>query len=270
MPKAADFYITGASAADLAKFDLALAYIAQNMPVNGAPVIEQLAELGITIAINHSQVNQWNNDTRVLSWDPDTALVVVDGPNEANWVGINSPATNFLHEAAHATDPNFDMNNNTPNEAFGDDEEAYAANVASSAAAEAGEVERGNHSGWLITADNPTTHTYEFDNGTVAWTAFDESMGAMWQEFDADAYDNTECPSFDMDPHKPGPLWPEFFKRQKPVVSMNAMLMPTTRAPAGWLVYEPKTSLADVSAFIEQPTHLIGMPGHSIDGGAFY
>lgn len=270
MPRASDFYVRGATADDLEKLDLALSYIAQYMPVNGAPVMEQLAELGITLSINHSRVNEWNNDTRVLSWDPNTALVVVDGPNEDSWVGINSPATNLLHEAAHATDPNFDLNHNSPNGAFGDEEEAYAANVASSGAAEAGEVERGNHSGWLIEADNPTTHTYEYDSGTIAWTAFDESMGAMWQDFSIDNYDNNQCPSFDMDAEKPGRLWPEYLKRRKPIVSMNSLLIPNLQVPAGRLIYESKASPVGTMAFIEQPPHLIGVPGHSLDGGAFF
>lgn len=270
MPKAEDFYVTGTTPADLAKLDLALAYITQYMPVNGAPVIAQLAELGITIAINHEGHNLWNNNSRVLQWDPTTALIVVDGPEADHWVGVNSPAVNFLHEAAHATDPNFEMNSSTLNEAYGDDEEAYAANVASSAAAEAGEVGRENHVGYLTSADNPTTHTYEYDSGIVAWTAFDSSMGAMWQDFDANAYNSEECPSFDMDEHKPGPLWPEWLKRKKNVASMDTLLVPSVEVPAGRLVYEPKASLTGTYAFVEHPAVPIGATGHLFDGGGVF
>lgn len=129
MPTSADFYVKGATEEDLAKLDQALRYIDSYMPYNGAPVMAQLAELGITIAINNSRENSWDSLTRVLSWDPNAALVVVD--SNGDWSGVNSAATILLHEAAHATDPNFDENIMSENAAYENDAERYATNVAS-------------------------------------------------------------------------------------------------------------------------------------------
>jgi len=269
MPTAADFHVTGASDEDLEKLDQALAYITTYMPYNGAPVISLLAELGITITINHDQQNSWNYNTRVLKWDPTTALVVLD--SDRNWVGINSAATNFLHEAAHATDPNFLDNIVAENVAFENDAEAYAANVASSGALEAGEVERNNHDGPTIAADNPTTHTYEFDNGEIAWSAVDESMDFMWKEFDFASYNQFECPSFD-GAIKPGDyldIFPDSVAPD-PAVSMNTLLTPPDDVPAGRLVFDLPTGTTAGYAFIEQPVTLIGAPGSAFDSGLMF
>jgi hypothetical protein len=167
-----DLKVVNASPADLAALSHALNYIQGYMPVNGAPVIQELARTpGVTIIINHSQQNSYDYASGELRWDPSTALVVVD--DNGNKIGANSAATVFLHEATHAIDKDGLKNLQVENKRWGNDTERYASQVVNSAAAEVGEIERVSHySGGYMNVINATEHTQIHDDG-LQWTQID-------------------------------------------------------------------------------------------------
>jgi len=115
---------------------------------------------GVTINIINDGQDRYDHGTKTIFWDPNSALAVKDPYDAIPSTGIQSPALGLLHEAAHATDPNFIRNLNTKNVAYGNDAEACAGNIEASVAEDLGEPIRHDHdaAGYPTTA-NPTTHT---------------------------------------------------------------------------------------------------------------
>ena len=158
MPTAANFRITpGATSDDLNKFNLSLSHLA--LSSYATAVMTQAANSGVTITFVHNGEDAYDPSTHTIFWDPDSALTVKD-EFTGGAKGVQSAALGLLHEAAHATDPNYWANKNEPNATYGNDEEAYATNVENSVAAVLGEPERYNHDALSFpVATNPTTFT---------------------------------------------------------------------------------------------------------------
>ncbi len=136
---------------------IAITYIYADMPVHGGATLKDLAQAGVTILVNNFGDNSFNHDSNVLAWDPSTGLIVRDAAGDV--IGMNSAALNFLHEAVHASDPNFLENVNSPNAMWRNDAERFAIHAVNEAAIEGGEAVRVDHGGNEVAAANPTVHT---------------------------------------------------------------------------------------------------------------
>lgn len=153
---AADFKVRGASARDMADLDRSLAYLSQSPAA--ASVLQDMAAKGTTIQIVHDGQDKYSPQNNTVYWDPDAAHSVQGAKGKPP--GVQSAAMGLLHEAAHATDPNYAENRATPNGQFDNDAEKHAVGVENAVAADLGEPQRADHSGRPFgSQEDPTFHT---------------------------------------------------------------------------------------------------------------
>jgi hypothetical protein len=162
--------IINAAPADIDALALALTYL--NESPAGAAIIQQAAENNITIRINHNNDDSYEKENNIINWDPTSALTVnalttTAGNVDTTTVGVQSAALGLLHEAAHATDPNYDVNRATPDPLYDNAAEKYAAQQEDTVAGQLGETERFNHGGFTVQATNPTEHTSTTNDGSL-------------------------------------------------------------------------------------------------------
>src|SRR5882757_2795828 len=103
---ALDFHVTHATADDVAALNLALSYLG-NSPTASA-IMQQVADMGVTINIVHDGKDQYYHDPdlgNTIDWDPNSALAVQANISGIGAVGVQSAALGLAHEGAHATDP---------------------------------------------------------------------------------------------------------------------------------------------------------------------
>ncbi|CAJ0808467.1 hypothetical protein LMG19083_04711 [Ralstonia psammae] len=171
-----DFRVIGATAGDIANLNAALAYLQQS-PV-AAAILQQMAQNGTTININARDQDTYNPPVGAprynpnfppnsINWDPNSGQIVSDA--NGTILGVQSAALSLLHEAAHATDPNFNTNAITPNSQYDDNAEQYAIGQEDAVAQQLGEPQRFNHHGGAIDDANPTDHTISNGDGTLSW-----------------------------------------------------------------------------------------------------
>ena len=145
----ANFVYENQSAADQAKFDLALAYL--QMSPAGAALVSSV--VGLTINFVHGteneDLNQYHADTGVLDWDPDMASMVYSANGT---VGTDSSALSLAHEMAHRADPNLTTE---------PDPEDVATAVQNQVASQLGEASQANYTDNTLTVpvNNPTLHS---------------------------------------------------------------------------------------------------------------
>ncbi|MYM38002.1 M91 family zinc metallopeptidase [Duganella qianjiadongensis] len=109
--------ISNASGADLKKLESALNYASQN--AQGLELIHSRGVQHADLVINHNGINQAEQEDNghvTISWDPDTAIEVLDA--NGNIVNYESLASNLLHEMAHAADPYHALNVNIKDAEF--------------------------------------------------------------------------------------------------------------------------------------------------------
>ena len=215
MPVTADdLWITNADQTDLAMLDKALDYIQTAMPTTGRISIEAFANENVQIEINHKGDVKYDGSTRTIYWDPAMGLSIKD--NEGNFKGVDSAASNLLHEVNHALDPNYMKNLNTPNASWDNDEERLAIQQTNEALKEAGEPLRENHDGDLIPGPDPTEHTMHWDNfnnmdlggpAELVWAQMDSVVGEVFGELFEMSDLLYGMPDIGGSPF--GPLWPE-------------------------------------------------------------
>ncbi|NVM74504.1 hypothetical protein FHW83_000264 [Duganella sp. SG902] len=133
----ADFNLQGATADDIAKFNLALNYLSQSPEALSA----LNASVGLTINIVHNGNDSYGMPG--VSWDPNSGLAVSNN----GVVGVQSAALGLAHEIAHSMDPNLT--------ATSAESEAYATQKETVIANQLGE---------------PTRDAYTSENGTVTLT----------------------------------------------------------------------------------------------------
>lgn len=92
---AANFNLNGATADDIAKFNLALTYLSQSPEALSA----LNASVGLTINIVHNGNDSYGMPG--VSWDPNSGLAVSNN----GVVGVQSAALGLAHEIAHSTSP---------------------------------------------------------------------------------------------------------------------------------------------------------------------
>lgn len=196
-----------------------------------------------------------HSDTaRQILWDPTTGLVAVDRSN--NILGVNSAATIFLHEAAHAIDKNFVVNFETNNVQFGNEAERYAVELTSPAILEAGEPVRDNHSGMQILTDSVTISAIK--SGTDAiWKMFDGDMEFSIQMLESDSF------FADWAPFAGGENW---LKKLNP-----KDILPESKIETPFslhLLFANHSEVEDsATEIISYPAELVGVP--SFDAAAF-
>jgi hypothetical protein len=172
---------TNATPDDIAKLNLALSYLAKSE--TGAALMQQAADQGVTISINH--VGDDSYDAGVISWDPKSPTVVISNPSggstfvpgESLAVGVQSAALGLVHEAAHATDPDLAIHLETPNFNYQNAAEELATLKENIVAADLGEPARYNHGGipFVGTGPDPTEHTTVAPTGDMIWVTVDEA-----------------------------------------------------------------------------------------------
>lgn len=171
-----DFHVINGSASDIAALNAALAYLQQS--ASGSAILQQMAQSGTTININAGDRDSYNPPAtspyynpnfpaNSINWDPNSAQIVFDSNGVVQ--GVQSAALSLLHEAAHATDPNFNTNVGTPNAQYDTNAEQYAINQENAVARDLGEVQRDSHRGGALDDANPTDHTINNGNGTLSW-----------------------------------------------------------------------------------------------------
>ena len=161
----ANFNVTQATPTDIAKFDLALAYLSTS---NQAAANLFMAARDATVSevrINHNGDDSYDTLTRVLHWDPDSGLMV----SKNGFFGVQSPALGFDHEIAHS----IDTKNGTETSAQA---EAYATSIETIVANDLGEPTRSTYNDAikLVTTSNPTEHTTVI-HGNSVWTQNEQS-----------------------------------------------------------------------------------------------
>ncbi|WP_062117225.1 beta strand repeat-containing protein [Collimonas pratensis] len=161
---AANFNISAnASAQDIAKLNQTLAYL------DGSPtaraMLDALVAKGTSINIVHDDSDNFSTQSGVLSWDPNAAHAVSTG----GVLGVQSAAIAFIHEAAHALDPNADTESHILDSQYGTVAEKVAVGQETLVANELGEPTRNNDiSSGTIQEFNPTEHAATI-NGVNMW-----------------------------------------------------------------------------------------------------
>jgi hypothetical protein len=167
----ADFIVTNAIDADREKLDLALSYLDRSP--DGNSIIQQIVDRNVIINIVHDRKNEYDPETNTISWDPNSGMTVKS--SGIGSVGVRSPALIFIHEAAHAIDPNLEDNVLTDDDQYDNLAEKYAAEKENAVASYHGEPQRFNHDGEYLTVFNPTEHTAVATDGTVKWVQSDKA-----------------------------------------------------------------------------------------------
>ncbi|MYN16397.1 hypothetical protein GTP81_06490 [Rugamonas sp. FT107W] len=150
--------ISNASSADLQKLESVLNYAGQNS--QGQSLIHDIGVQRADLVINHSGINQTvqGPDGHVtINWDPSTAIEVVDANGKVT--NYESPASNLLHEMAHAADPYLAIDVNVKDAQYDSLADKIAIERTNSIIVPLGEEARTNHSGDYVTVNNPTEHT---------------------------------------------------------------------------------------------------------------
>lgn len=150
----ANFNLQGATADDIAKFNLALNYLSQSPEALSA----LNASVGLTINIVHNGNDSYGMPG--VSWDPNSGLAVSNN----GVVGVQSAALGLAHEIAHSMDPSLTATS-AESEAFATQKETVIAN-------QLGE---------------PTRDAYTSESGTVTLTnSTEHTVGGQWQQMNSD------------------------------------------------------------------------------------
>ncbi|WP_295748384.1 hypothetical protein [Undibacterium sp.] len=160
---AADFKVINATQDDIAKLNLALAYL--DTSFTGNMILNGMASKGTTINMVHDGKDQYDG-WQTINWDPDAAHKV---SHNGAW-GVQSAATAFEHEGAHRTDINYYNYSSDPKVASAM-RESYALDKETSFAIEKGEATRdtyGDAQAGYVRTFNSTQHTANY-NGTSTW-----------------------------------------------------------------------------------------------------
>lgn len=150
--------ISNASASDLKKLESALNYASQN--AQGQVLIHDLGVQNADLVINHSGINQTLQDANghvTISWDPSTAIEVRDA--NGNVVNYESPASNLIHEMAHAANPWLALDSKIKDDQYDNLADKKAIEMTNAIVVPLGEAARTDHSGDYVQVDNPTEHT---------------------------------------------------------------------------------------------------------------
>jgi hypothetical protein len=172
-----DFNVTNASPTDLAKLDLALTYLQTSSATSN--ILYGVITNGTVsqIQIVHDGNDMYNGTTKILSWDPDSALQITNNGS----TGVQSAALGLIHEFAHAYDPNFASETRDQREDFATKMEGIVARDLD----EPIRVNYGDARGF-VDQSNPTQHTI-FENGGQTWTEFEqyggETTGMVYNPF---------------------------------------------------------------------------------------
>lgn len=188
--------IENSNGAELEKLQSALSYGSQNSA--GQQLLNDTAGHSVDLVINHEGLNQTSMSPDghfTISWDPDTAIQVVDA--NGNVSNYESPATNLFHEMSHAADPNFAANVQTPDSQYDNLGDKIAIERTNSIFVPLGEEGRTNHSGALVSVNNPTEHT-----AGGQWVEIG-SDGQLKSSTQADGF-NDDWNGADSDPGDPG------------------------------------------------------------------
>lgn len=213
-----DLWVISADQSNREKLDKALAYIQDDMPVNGkASIDEFVTKRDVRIELNSNGEISYDHQAKVLKWDPSQALEIYD--DDGNFVGVNSAASLLLHEINHALDENWEVNlsEEGQNARWMNDAERYAVQRTNDALAEAGEVQRVKYRGDIpIAAPDPTERTLtadyydQYEIGSpenMVWVQLDLEFGDVFGDFAVtDLLDGMPllCRG-----GLAGPLWPE-------------------------------------------------------------
>jgi hypothetical protein len=167
---ASDFISPDTPQSDKDSLNLALTYLSASP--KGVEILQQAADNGIRININHDSDSSYDSETKTINWNPRfaitvNALITTDGVVDTPTVGIRSAAIVLLHEAAHETDPDLKVHTETPDPLYGDAAEKYAATQENIVASNLGEVQRLDHDGNPVNEVNPTEHTFTSNEGSV-------------------------------------------------------------------------------------------------------
>lgn len=149
--------VYGASSTDMQKLQSALSYGSQN--TQGVQLIHDTSLVQADLVINHSGINQTSMDASghvTVSWDPNTAIEVKD--SSGNIIGYESPASNLLHEMAHAADPYFALDASIPDSQYEWLADKTAIERTNSIVVALGELPRDSHTGGFVNVNNPTEH----------------------------------------------------------------------------------------------------------------
>jgi hypothetical protein len=165
--------------ADIASLTQAVNYL--SLSPAAMEVIQGIAAKGVPISINHGQDDQydfdepaeWDPSIYTIHWDPGAALAVSFPGSNGPTVGVESAALMFVHEAAHALDPNLFADLNTKIPFYDNLAEFFAVGKEDAAAVDLGEHQRFNHGGDWTTTANPTEHT----DGTNNWVQLNPNGG---------------------------------------------------------------------------------------------
>ncbi len=198
----ANFNITGVNGLpyllpqDIEALDLALKYLEGSQ--TAVTILNALVNMvknpeypstPFTIQIIHTGKDIYDTFTNTLRWDPDAANIIYSGDSA---IGVDSAALGFIHEAAHATDPNpGDINQKSTNpKIFPNASEEYAVGMEDKVAKELKEVVRLNYQGNEDIDLNPTDHTIQNSNswqeqilnGNVTITGGSFTPGLTYQQ----------------------------------------------------------------------------------------
>lgn len=156
-----NFKIVGdTSALNIAKLDMALSYLQSNSQMAFEIGTSQIENKVTTININDQCINQYNFETKTISWDPGVGMIV-QGPSG---IGTQSAALLLGHEFAHGNDAHFIEETSAQ-------QEAHALQIETHAAREFHEPTRSTYESVLGFQGllNPTEHSTIMSNGPV-WT----------------------------------------------------------------------------------------------------
>lgn len=164
---ATSFNVTNANAQDIAKLNLALAYLQQSSYASGMIYSVYNKSMISTIEITRGSDTTYNSATKVLKWNPDSGLQITFGQTTA----VQSAALGLLHEIAHAFDPNIYHTTREKAEAFATAQETIVAN-------ELGEPVRQDYTHTIgeIFQSNPSQHTI-WQNGFQTWFQYEQWGG---------------------------------------------------------------------------------------------